>query len=331
MLVSSCDKDLTIDTSPKADFELFIEYLKNDYAYRDMQDFTMDELREKYLPQIEANNSKQQLADILMEIMFNEIRDPHVYLKSEEPVLLSTVVERNPQDRETIAPLFDEITIRQNTEFYTSGTVKGNPEIGYLYIRAFNSDLGGSTSLGVHPGVKEIDAFLTELIDLGVESMIVDMRSYAGGTSYVPRFIAQRFIDKTVVYMNEYYPEGDGFIRKEWEIEPAGTGFREGKIALLSNGRTASGGEMFVMAMLQRDNLVHIGSLSMGATGNIVTKDLSNGWNFVITNSRTEFPDGKQYYKTGIAPEIIVKNDTTYGIDHFHDNLIEVAVEELVE
>jgi len=162
-----------------------------------------------------------------------------------------------------------------------------------------------------------------------ITAIIIDIRSEAGGTNYVPLYIAQRFIDKTAVYMIEYYPEEKSFIKREWEIEPAGTGFRTGKIALLSNGQTASGGEMFLLAMLQRDNLIHIGSTSAGAAGNIVEKDLSNGWNFTMTNSRTEFPNGKQYFKVGITPSIIVKNDDNYGITHDNDKLIDRAIEEL--
>ena len=139
----------------------------------------------------------------------------------------------------------------------------------------------------------------------------------------------QRFIDKTANYMIEYYPEGESFIKKEWTIEPNGTGFRTGKIALLSNGLTASGGEMFLLAMLQRENLIHIGSNSAGASGNIVTKDLSNGWNFTLTNSRTEYPNGKQYFKVGITPTITVKNDSSYGFSNSNDKLIAKALEEL--
>lgn len=78
---------------------------------------------------------------------------------------------------------------------------------------------------------------------------------------------------------------------------------------------------MFILAMLQRDNLIHIGSNSIGAAGNIVEKDLSNGWNFIMTNSKTEFPDGKQYFKVGIKPYIKVRNDAHTS----EDNLINRA------
>jgi len=327
---SSCDKELMVDTSPKADFDLFFEYLENDYSYRDYHSLTMNELRQKYLPQIEASNTENTLATILLNIQYNDLIDPHFYMNSQETYNVSSPITTNtPLDLEEITPLFNEVTISHNSDYYTSGIITSKPTIGYLYIKAFNSDIGGTNSLGIEDGVKKIDNILQNLIDDGVTSMIVDMRSEAGGTSYVPRYIAQRFIDKTTPYMIEHYPEGSSFIEKEWTIKPAGTGFRTGKVALLSNGSTASGGEMFVMAMLKRDNVIHIGSNSAGAAGNIVAKDLSNGWNFIITNSRTEFTDGTQYFKVGITPSIIIKNNSDYGTTSYNDKLIEKAIEEL--
>lgn len=326
----SCDKDLMIDTSSKADFDLFFEYLENDYAYRDYHPFTMEELKQKYLSQIENSPTKSTLANILLNIELNELKDPHVGMNSYEPYNLTTVTIDTPLDLETKIPVvFKSVDIRRYNDFYISGLVKSNPQIGYLYIEAFNSDIGGTSAFSVEDGIKEIDTYIQDLKNQGITSMIVDIRSGAGGTNYIPRYIAQRFINKTAIYMNEYYPEGTGFIKKEWTIEPAGTGFRTDKVALLSNGETASGGEMFLLAMLQRDNLIHIGSNSAGASGNFVDKDLSNGWNFAITNSRTEFPNGDQYFKVGITPSIIVKNDDDYGITHFNDKLIEKAIAEL--
>ncbi len=324
----SCDKELTVDTSPKGDFNLFFEYLENDYAYRDAYSFTMQDLKQKYLPQIEDSNTQTTLATVLVSIE-NELKDPHVYFNEQDIYNRSSVPQYTIDSLERITPLFNEVTIIGNSPYYTYGTITSNPNIGYIYIRAFNSDVGGTNSLKIEQEVKEIDNMIQELITKGITSMIVDIRSGAGGSNYVPRYIAQRFVDKNAVYVIEYYPEGTSFIKKEWAIEPAGTGFRSGKIALLSNGETASGGEMFLLAMLQRDNIVHIGSNSAGASGNIVDKDLSNGWNFTITNSRTEFPNGDQYFKVGIRPNHIVKNNTYYGVTHFDDKLIETAIEKL--
>ena len=87
----SCDKDLIVDTSAKADFDLFFEYLENDYAYRDYHPFTMAELKQKYIAQMEASNSQSTLANIILNSIINDLKDPHVSMKSSEPYYLTTV------------------------------------------------------------------------------------------------------------------------------------------------------------------------------------------------------------------------------------------------
>jgi len=329
VLFFSCGKEFSADMSPLGDYNLFFEYLKNDYACRDEHSFSMEQLRLKYLTEMKESNTDENLARVLKEIALNELKDPHVYVRFPKPFSDIYVKEKSPLKLDFNVPLFDEIEILEDTPFYTFGLTKESKEIGYIYIRDFISALGGSSSLGIADGVKRIDKMVEILIDKGVKSLILDMRSEAGGTSYIPRFIAQRFVSEPAHYMTEYYPEGDGFIKKEWTIKPSGKGFRTQKIALLSNGLTGSGGEMFLLALFNRNNLIHIGSRTIGAPGNIVEKDLSNGWNFIITNSRTEYPDGKQYYKIGIIPEIIVENDSTYGVTSFDDKVIEKAIEVL--
>lgn len=328
ILSISCEKDYVVETSPIDDFELFFEYLEKDYAYREAHPFSMLELKQKYFPQIKKSNTQATLATVLVSIQ-NELKDPHVYFKENTVYNLSSVAEYRNYFLESQIPIFSQIDVINTTPYYRYGMVKSNPTIGYIYINTFNEAIGGSNSLIIEEGVREIDTIIEQLKNKGIVSLIVDMRSYAGGSNYVPRFIAQRFINKTATYMTEYYPKGKSFVKKEWTIEEDGIGFRSGKIALLSNGITASGGEIFLLAMLQRDNLIHIGTNSVGAAGNITDKDLSNGWNFSLTNSRTEYPNGKQYFKVGITPAILVKNDEEYGYRIFVDRLIEKAIEEL--
>lgn len=113
-------------------------------------------------------------------------------------------------------------------------------------------------------------------------------------------------------------------------MKPEGNySFQTGKIALLSNNTTCSGGEQFLLAMLTRDNLVHIGTPSAGCAGSIVERDLYNGWNVVLTSTKTTRATGESYYKTGIKPEILVKNSEDYGFTSFEDQLIERAIIEL--
>ena len=330
-ILIACTEDLQVDTSPQSDFELLFQYLKKDYAYRDYHPFTMEVLRQKYLGQIRANPTSKTLADIFLNITLNELKDPHVYfVETPEVRQLSAVEEENPPALDESIPFFSEIDLTKTDHFYSYGTVKNKPQIGYIYIQDFNFEIGGTASLGIEAGAKAITNILAEFKSKSVESVIVDIRSAAGGSSFVPRFIAAHFIAARSLYMVEEYPVGEGFRRQEWFVEPNGAaGFRTGKVVLISNGLTCSGGEMFVLAMLQRENLIHVGSRSRGCTGNIVDKDFANGWNLRITNSRTEHPDGTQYFKVGISPAIVVENDSSYGVTTFEDKVLARAVAEL--
>ncbi len=333
MVIYGCNKDLTVDNSPLGDFNLLFEYLEKDYSYKNEHSFTMQELKNRYLPQIKTDPTYENLADIFLKITLNELKDPHVFFHNTtpSPYEISKVTEKNPKELDEIIPEFHEIDITATTDIYTYGVLKSDRKIGYIYIHGFNTSVGGTSSLGVDTEVTEINNIIKILKLKAIKSMIVDIRSNAGGSNYVPRYIARQFVNKTGIYMIEEYPEEGGFKTKTWKVSPSiEDGFREGKVVLLSNGVTCSGGEMFVLAMLQRDNLIHIGSRSKGCSGNVADKDFSNGWNMRITSSKTTFPDGKSYFKKGIepGPDYIVKNDDSYDTN-FKDKLIERAIKEL--
>lgn len=213
--MSSCYKDLIIDTSSRGDFNVLFEYLENDYAYRENHSFTMQELKQKYLPQIEKLNTQKALANVFVEIE-NELKDPHFYFGSSVYELADIPVYAR-DSLETIKPIMNAINIVNDTRYYTYGTVSSDPKIGYLHIKAFNTDIGGTNSLEIETGVRDIDNIIQELISDGVASMIVDIRSTAGGSNYVPRYIAQRFIDKSATYMIEYFPHKKLFKKKGME------------------------------------------------------------------------------------------------------------------
>lgn len=334
LLFLECSKQPTESESIISDYKLVFDYLKSDYGYRDelFKGQSLDAIYKKYLPRIEKTPTKIELAKILLTIEHQELQDPHVYFSgTEKPRNLVEEFEVKSYVKEgadLFYPKLEAINIIKKDDFYTYGTVKTNPEIGYLYIRSFNRKTGGDSALGIPKGIDAVENYLKDLKDKGVKKMIVDIRSGAGGSSYVPLWIAKRFANKKAVYMIAEYDTVDGFKEEKWYVEPEGKeGFRKGKIALLTNGNTCSGGEMFVLAMLQRDNLVHMGSETEGCAGNIVDRDLANGWNLRMTNGKTAKADGSLYWKVGLIPktEFIVKNTSNEG----EDKVIKKAIQEL--
>jgi hypothetical protein len=326
--------DISNDT-PIKNYNLLFEYLNNDYAYKDEHPFSMNELKARYLPEITKNPTYEKLADIIIKIE-NDLLDPHFqppyetysFSENRSP---NYILKRIKAERDEKRPCFEEINILKKNEFFTYGTVKNHPTIGYIFILELSDKFGGSGRLEGNKWKEEIEPILQKLNNRNVSKIIVDIRSSAGGSNYNPLYIANRFADKTAPYMIEENEITNGEYEKiTYNVKPEGIHhFREGKIALLSNFNTGSGGEMFILAMLKRDNLVHIGTPSSGCAGSIVERDLFNGWNFILTSSKTYSANGDVYFKKGIRPQIIVKNDESYGVTTFSDKLIERAIVEL--
>lgn len=321
--------------TPLDNFDLFFEYLKSDYAYRDAFPFSVDELKAKYQDQMEANPSESQLAFTIVKVE-QDLLDPHFQPSSEiysntNQNSVNYFSLRPEEERDFRPPILLEIEQLGVSAFFYWGVLKEDPTIGYIYVTALVGAIGGTGRLTNNPDREQINPILEELNRLGVTRMIVDIRSGAGGSSYNGQYIANRFADKTATYLIEEYLIDDGEIEQlDFQVSPQGEiGFRTGKIALLTNNLTCSGGELLTLAMLQRGSLVHIGTPTRGCAGSIVERDLYNGWNFVLTSSKTFGPNKEEYFQSGIRPEIIVKNPSDYGINTLEDELIKRAVIEL--
>lgn len=326
---------ISVDNSAEGNYLLLFEYLSLDYAYKNEHDFTMEELKNRYIDELRSNPTEKKLAEIVVEIE-KDLADPHfqapdsVYELADRDALDYSLL-KSESERDNAIPLYkDEIGLISENNYFAYGTVKSSPTIGYVYIKNLSESDGGIDRLGGSSWREEIEEILAELNGKGVETMIVDIRSRAGGSSSNPRYIANRFVNASSVYMiEEYEKDQNNYDSQSFSVEPEGSAsFREGKIALLTNNLTCSGGEMLVLALLQRANVVHIGTPTNGCSGSIVDRDLYNGWKFRITASRTFRADGSSYFKTGIAPEITVKNNADYLVSR-KDLVIERAIAEL--
>lgn len=323
----SCSSSkMAIHKNAMDDYNLLFEYLNKDYAYKDGHSFTMDELKLKYYNELKSNPTKEKLVEILIKIE-HDLKDPHFQVPFSSMESSSKYI---PNEQDDIFPLFEEIDIVSNNNFFLHGTLKANPSIGYIYIRNLSDELGGTGRLKGNQWKKEIEIIIKGFNDKNINKLIVDIRSLAGGSNFNALYIANRFANNSSPYMIEQI-ETDNGQNKEltYTVTPKGKHhFREGKIVLLSNNLTCSGGEMFLLAMRKRKNLIHIGTPSYGCSGAIIQRDLYNGWNLTITSSKTFFPDYTSYFKKGIRPQIIVKNDESYATNK-QDKLIKHAVIEL--
>lgn len=332
--LTNCEKIFEdVPNTPIDNFNLLFDYLNEDYAYRDEHAFSMEELKARYRPELVANPTEQTLADIVVKIE-NDLLDPHIFIPFQaydlswidRPDYFNT---KPVEQTDFKASFLLEIDVTGTSDFFTYGVVKDEPQIGYIRIERLSNGIGGQARFNDNDWRDEIEDILKILNQRSVENMIVDMRTGAGGSNYNPQYIANRFANRATNYMVESFEVGEQKQSISFKVEPEGEHhFRVGKVALLTNNLTCSGGELFTLAMIQRENLIHIGTPTRGCAGSQVDRDLYNGWDFRLTASKTFFPDGKSsYFKTGIQPEVLIANDMDYGLSTLEDKVIKKAIE----
>jgi len=77
-----------------------------------------------------------------------------------------------------------------------------------------------------------------------------------------------------------------------------------GPVAVLTSARTAGPAEDFLVAFRGGNRGTIIGAASAGSTGQTAVFPLLSGWQLRVTVTRDAFPDGKEFVRTGIVPDI---------------------------
>jgi C-terminal processing protease CtpA/Prc len=79
-----------------------------------------------------------------------------------------------------------------------------------------------------------------------------------------------------------------------------------GPVVVLSSPRTSGAAEDFLVAFEAGNRGPIIGEWSAGSTGKTAVLALVDGWQLRVTVTRDAFPDGKEFVRTGIAPQFPV-------------------------
>src|SRR5881394_594630 len=91
-----------------------------------------------------------------------------------------------------------------------------------------------------------------------------------------------------------------------------------GPVAMLASPRTAGAAEDLLVAFRNSARGPIVGETSAGSTGQTLLLPLRRGWQLRVTVTRDAFPDGTEFARTGVAPELPVTvrvNDVLAGRD----------------
>ncbi len=157
-----------------------------------------------------------------------------------------------------------------------------NDTLGYIKINRF----AGSTFI-------EFEKSLSYLLELGMKSMVLDLRDNPGGFMHIAKDIADEFLpdNKLIVYTKNRKNQVD-------EKFSSGTGkFKNGNLYVLINENSASASEVVAGALQDNDRGTIVGRRSFGKGLVQQELDLGDGSAVRLTTARYYTPTGRSIQK----------------------------------
>jgi carboxyl-terminal processing protease len=270
------------------------------YSYFALKRVDWDSLGAHYRPRAIAARTDAELATTISAMM-NALGDPHVALTTGEggaSLRYLTHWERNEArfSGGVVADFYVRDLRASSGGRVLFGTAA--PGTGYIRIPSF-----GGTGWSA-----ELDEALTALT--GAESLILDVRGNAGGGNRLAISIAGRFASERRLYAWVKLRNGPGrsdftdFIPEY--VAPAGRRFT-GPVVVLTDRRTMSSAEDFVLALRTRSGVTVVGDTTAGASGGPVARELANGWTYQLSEWMEFTPDKRLFEEVGLAPDIVAR------------------------
>ena len=158
-----------------------------------------------------------------------------------------------------------------------------NDSLGYIKINRF----AGTT-------FDEFDKSLSNLLSLGMKSLVLDLRDNPGGFMHIAKQIADEFLhdNQLIVYTKNRKGEEDR------ELSTGDGKFQEGNLYVLINENSASASEVVSGALQDNDRGTIVGRRSFGKGLVQQELDLGDGSAVRLTTARYYTPTGRSIQKS---------------------------------
>ena len=300
---------------PLENFESFWKTMDEKYAFFTYKNIDWQAVYDEYRPEITNDMSNVQLFNVFRAMIyklndghtslstpFNVARNNSWYLNS-PPNYNFDIIERHylGENHLIIGPLLASII----------------DSVGYVHYRSFSSPVG--------------EGNLNTLLSMmrNTKAMIIDVRNNLGGDTQFAERIASRFTEDRILTQYWLFKNGPGhddFSQPEERYLDPYDGERFNKpVAVLTNRRSYSAANDFVLMMKALPNVTLVGDTTGGGGGFPFNAELPNGWQYRFSSSMTLAPHGFNV-ESGIPPDVqqdIDPADEAAGVD----TIIEKALE----
>lgn len=256
-----------------------------------------DSLHEVYSTRASQAANDSALADAV-GAMLAELRDVHVSLSAGPRHYGYSGFDNRPAffDPDVVAHY---VTNRGPAPNGHMALGHAAPDVGYVWILHF-----ARSGFDV-----DIDTVLERLAD--ARAMIIDVRDNTGGQLSNALTVAGRFADRGRTFGYRQYRDGpthsDLSSPEPLVVSPSGSRRFHGPVAVLTNRKSTSVAEAFVLAMRGLPNVTIVGDSTAGGSGNSSARELPNGWTYRFPISMLTDEGHSSFEEIGLLPDIWVR------------------------
>lgn len=294
---------------PSASFDAFWTLYARDYALFEVKRADWRLVRDVYRPRARDAASREALFEVFAEAL-GLLNDVHVTVRDDRTGRLWRSGGRGIGSRadaasgyspEAAAGRLDGAPTCRAGGSICFGRLKDGG-VGYLRIAAFRHAASSADAA---------DEAVAAFAD--APAVIVDVRSNGGGRDRIAEALAGRFARRRALYMTvqariadpdavRFAPPAERF------VSPTPDAYR-GPVFVLTDARTVSAAENFVLAMRAGADATVVGDVTAGAMADVATRTIEGGWTFTIPVNVMRDPDGVSWEGVGLAPDLWARSE----------------------
>jgi carboxyl-terminal processing protease len=197
----------------------------------------------------------------------------------------------------SLDPVDITITRDEIPEISVTSNIISDTNYGRIRIDTFTAETAN-----------ELRKEVQQLIDDGIDGLVLDLRGNPGGLLSATVDVASEFLtDGLVTY--EVNSRGQ---REDWEVKDGGN-FPKIPLVTLVDNFSASGSEVLTGALQDHGRSVVIGTNTFGKGSVNLLRGLSNGGGVYLTIGRWFTPNGRVIEEIGIDPDVVIEFDRETG------------------
>ena len=321
LIVSSCTKDEPQQyvTDPVTNIDALWTILDERYCYFPERNINWDSVHTVYRRKAKFVHNVYQLYDRMAE-MIDLLNDGHVNLYTSFDISSSTGwYDSYPTDFSS-SILFSDRYLGSNYRRVNYLYYDTIGDIGYIYLSSFSSSVASST-------MHYVDYYFRK-----TKGIIIDVRNNGGGDLTASSSLAACFFSQKTQVGYIRHKTGTGhtdFSEPEpTYVDPSDSlvDWSGKRVVVLTNRRSYSATNDFVLSMSQAPNAVLVGGITGGGGGMPLSQELPIGW--LIRFSAVPMYDlNMRTTEFGIEPDIELHiSDENYdaGVDPIIDKAIEI-------